>query len=120
MQGAVTFDGETRHAAVDHCDGARLELPAVGDYVLIDDDLGVPEVGNQRLHRAVAGSPARLIGVSLPDVAGDRRAQNQPGTDQEYPNWRVPMTDADGKPILLEDLLTRPDLLDRIVAAVVH
>ncbi len=70
------------------------------------------------LHRAVAGSPARLIGVSLPDVVGDRRAQNQPGTDQEYPNWRVPMTDEAGEPVLLEDLMARPTLMDRIVDAV--
>ncbi len=70
------------------------------------------------LHRACAASPARLIGVSLPDVIGDRRAQNQPGTDQEYPNWRVPMADENGVPVLLEDLLDRPDLLDRIVNAV--
>ena len=70
------------------------------------------------LHRAVAASPARLVGISLPDVVGDRRAQNQPGTDQEYPNWRVPMSDAEGVPVLLEDLLDRPDLLDRIVGTV--
>jgi 4-alpha-glucanotransferase len=70
------------------------------------------------LHRAAAASPARLIGVSLPDVVGDRRAQNQPGTDQEYPNWRVPMSDADGVPVLLEDLLDRPDLMDRIIDVV--
>jgi 4-alpha-glucanotransferase len=70
------------------------------------------------LHRAVASSPARLIGVSLPDVMGDRRAQNQPGTDQEYPNWRVPMADADGVPVLLEDLMDRPELMDRIIDTV--
>jgi 4-alpha-glucanotransferase len=70
------------------------------------------------LHRAVAGSPARLIGVSLPDVAGDRRAQNQPGTDQEYPNWRIPMTDELGRPVLLEALMDRPDLLARIVGTI--
>jgi len=29
---------------------------------------------------------------------------NQPGTMNEYPNWRVPLTDPDGKPVLLEDL----------------
>ncbi|MDO8732094.1 MAG: 4-alpha-glucanotransferase [Actinomycetota bacterium] len=59
------------------------------------------------LHRALAASPARLLGVALPDVIGDRRAQNQPGTDQEYPNWRVPMTDANGTPVLLEDLFSQ-------------
>jgi 4-alpha-glucanotransferase len=69
------------------------------------------------LHRAAAVSPSRLIGVGLPDMVGDRRAQNQPGTYQEYPNWRMPMTDADGTPVLLEDLLARPVLLERVLAA---
>jgi len=56
------------------------------------------------LHRAVAASPARLIGIGLPDAVGDRRAQNQPGTDQEYPNWRVPLSDGAGRAVLLDDL----------------
>lgn len=60
----------------------------------------------------------RGCSISLPDVAGDRRAQNQPGTDQEYPNWRVPMTDEHGRSVLLEDLLARPDLLSRIIDTV--
>ena len=44
----------------------------------------------------VAASPSVLVGVALTDAVGDRRAQNQPGTDKEYPNWRVPLTDARG------------------------
>ena len=70
------------------------------------------------LHRVAAASPARLIGIGLPDVVGDRRAQNQPGTDQEYPNWRVPMSDAAGQPVLLEDILAQPELLTALVNAV--
>jgi len=27
-----------------------------------------------------------------------------PGTVDEYPNWRIPLTGADGQPVLLEDL----------------
>jgi 4-alpha-glucanotransferase len=27
-----------------------------------------------------------------------------PGTVDEYPNWRNPLTDADGNPVLLDDL----------------
>jgi 4-alpha-glucanotransferase len=50
-------------------------------------------------------------------MVGDRRAQNQPGTYLEYPNWRVPMTDADGHPVVLEDLVARPALLERVLAA---
>jgi 4-alpha-glucanotransferase len=68
------------------------------------------------LHRAAIASPSRLIGVGLPDAVGDRRAQNQPGTDQEYPNWRVPMTDAEGAPVLLEDVMARPDYVQRVLS----
>ncbi len=69
------------------------------------------------LHALVAASPSILLGVALTDAVGDRRAQNQPGTDQEYPNWRVPLTDSAGESVLIEDL---PDLglLARLVAAV--
>jgi 4-alpha-glucanotransferase len=69
------------------------------------------------LHRLVARAPSLLVGVALTDAVGDRRAQNQPGTDQEYPNWRVPLTDAEGQAVLIEDLPELP-LLRRLVQAV--
>ncbi|TMQ99894.1 4-alpha-glucanotransferase [Actinomadura soli] len=56
------------------------------------------------LHDFLTLTPARLIGISLADAAGERRTQNQPGTVDEYPNWRVPLADAGGNPVLLEDL----------------
>ena len=49
-----------------------------------------------------------------PTLVGDRRAMNQPGTDQEYPNWRVPLTDGIGRPVLLEDLSPRRRWLDAL------
>lgn len=58
----------------------------------------------EALHGYVARTPARLIGVYLPDAVGDRRPVNQPGTIDEYPNWRVPMTDSKGRPVLLDEL----------------
>ncbi len=110
---------ERAAAARDRDSWARL-LTADG-YLAPDVDLGT-DAGLEEfvvaLHRAVAAAPARLIGVSLPDVFGDRRAQNQPGTDQEYPNWRVPMTDGAGAAVLLEDLYAKPELLMRLVGAV--
>ncbi len=45
-----------------------------------------------------------LIGVSLAEAVGDRRPQNLPGTVNEYPNWRIPLADGEGAPVLLEDL----------------
>ncbi|MFI0411267.1 4-alpha-glucanotransferase [Actinomadura sp. 3N508] len=56
------------------------------------------------LHDFLTLTPARLVGISLADAVGERRTQNQPGTVDEYPNWRVPLADADGVPVLLEDL----------------
>ncbi len=82
-------------------------MPPDGD----DEDLIVA------LHKVVASSPAILIGVALTDAVGDRRAQNQPGTDKEYPNWRVPMTDAQGRSVLIEEFPELP-LLRRLVEAV--
>lgn len=32
--------------------------------------------------------------------------QNQPGTTNEYPNWRVPLSGPDGAPMWLEDVFT--------------
>ncbi|HEY0237928.1 MAG TPA: 4-alpha-glucanotransferase [Friedmanniella sp.] len=60
----------------------------------------------EALHRYLTLTPARMLNVALTDAVGDRRAQNQPGTTNEYPNWRVPLTDADGHPVLLEDVFT--------------
>jgi 4-alpha-glucanotransferase len=80
----------------------------------LDADVDVRVVA---LHRIVAASPARLIGIAVPDLVGDIRAQNQPGTDQEYPNWRVPLADRTGAPVALEDL-SRAPLLEDIIATV--
>jgi 4-alpha-glucanotransferase len=89
----------------------------LGHDVDLGTDAGLEELV-VALHRAVAGSPARLVGVALTDVVGDRQAQNQPGTDQEYPNWRVPMTDDQGRPVTLEGLMQGSDLLSRVIGAV--
>jgi 4-alpha-glucanotransferase len=67
------------------------------------------------LYAYLARTEARLIGVSLADAAGDRRPQNLPGTSDEYPNWRIPLGDGEGRPVLLEDLPGLP--LVRAVAA---
>jgi 4-alpha-glucanotransferase len=60
----------------------------------------------EALHRFLSWTPAKLLGVAVSDMAGDRRTMNQPGTDEEYPNWRLPLAGPDGKPVLLEDLMT--------------
>ncbi|CAJ1582567.1 4-alpha-glucanotransferase [[Mycobacterium] wendilense] len=60
------------------------------------------------LYRYLGRTPSRLLSLALPDAVGDPRTQNQPGTTDEYPNWRVPLGDSTGNPILLEDVFTDP------------
>lgn len=66
------------------------------------------------MHRLMSRAPSRLLCLSLVDGVGELRTQNQPGTDTEYPNWRLPLTDAEGKPVLIEDL-PGSDLLRSLV-----
>jgi 4-alpha-glucanotransferase len=58
------------------------------------------------LHKYLGRTPSRLLGLALTDAVGDQRTQNQPGTTDEYPNWRVPLSGPDGRPVLLEDVFT--------------
>jgi 4-alpha-glucanotransferase len=71
------------------------------------------------LHRYLALTPARLIGAALVDLVGDRRTQNQPGTLEEYPNWRVPLSGPDGAPMTLEAVFTSARAA-RLAAALPH
>ncbi|MEO6957949.1 MAG: 4-alpha-glucanotransferase [Antricoccus sp.] len=72
---------------------------------LLEAESHDPEAIINALHSFLGRTPARLILAAVPDLAGDRRIQNQPGTSNEYPNWRVPLTGPDGSALFLEDLL---------------
>jgi 4-alpha-glucanotransferase len=63
-----------------------------------------PEEFTVALYAYLTRTPAMLIGVSLADAVGERRPQNMPGTVDEYPNWRIPLADGNGDPVLLDDL----------------
>jgi 4-alpha-glucanotransferase len=73
-----------------------------------------PQLGSAEFTLALYGylarTPAALIGVALTDAVGDRRPQNLPGTTDQYPNWRIPLCDGQGRAVLLEDLDQRPRL----------
>ncbi|MFJ9536239.1 4-alpha-glucanotransferase [Streptomyces sp. NPDC101225] len=64
----------------------------------------------QAVHRFLLRTPSRMVGVWLPDTVGDRRPQNLPGTWDQYPNWRLPVADATGRPVTLEELARSPRL----------
>ncbi|MFJ8296915.1 4-alpha-glucanotransferase [Streptomyces sp. NPDC094447] len=75
---------------------------------LLPEGPGSEEAEIGAVHRFLLGTPARMVGVWLPDAVGDRRPQNLPGTWDEYPNWRLPLADADGQPMSLERLAASP------------
>jgi len=76
---------------------------------LVELGLLRPDAGEREqveaLHRFLTLTPAHLLGVALADATGDRRAMNQPGTNDEYPNWRLPLADGAGNPVLLEEVM---------------
>ncbi len=81
---------------------------AWGEVVAGDDPAGhdaALRTAVEALYGYLARSRARLINVALTDLVGDRRIQNQPGTAWEYPNWRIPLSGPDGRPVLLESAL---------------
>ncbi|MFJ3085118.1 4-alpha-glucanotransferase [Streptomyces sp. NPDC086838] len=71
---------------------------------------GDEEAAVRAVHRFLLRTPARMAGVWLPDTIGDRRPQNLPGTWDQYPNWRLPIADAEGVPVTLEQLAASPRL----------
>lgn len=77
---------------------------------LLDEGLLAPEHDDDpveimlALHRYITRTPSQVLLANLVDAVGERRMQNQPGTIDEYPNWRVPLGGPSGAPITLEEI----------------
>lgn len=94
------------------------ELRRVG---LLDAEAGPQEIVTA-LYRYLGLTPSKLLTLSLADAVGEFRTQNQPGTTDEYPNWRVPLGGPDGRRLLVEDVFgnTRAAGLCELMAALVQ
>ncbi|HET6858642.1 MAG TPA: 4-alpha-glucanotransferase [Streptomyces sp.] len=77
---------------------------------LLPEGVGDEEGEIRAVYRFLLRTPARMVGIWLPDAVGDRRPQNLPGTWDQYPNWRLPVADAEGRPVTLEELAASPRL----------
>lgn len=93
----------------------RQMLDLLGGRGLVGADPSERQVV-EAMHRLLLASPAVLVGVSLPDAVGERRTQNQPGTDTEYPNWKVPLADSAQQLVTLEELFDHPRLRSLVAA----
>ena len=75
--------------------------------VLGEDDTDPTDI-MVAMYRYITMTPSKVLNVALTDAVGDRLTQNQPGTIDEYPNWRVPLSDTAGDPMWLEDVFSSP------------
>jgi 4-alpha-glucanotransferase len=107
-------EDDERDAAGQMLSSWRDALAARG--LIPDGPLPGPDEFTVALYGYLSLTAAALVGVSLADAVGDRRAQNLPGTSDEYPNWRIPLCDAGGQAVLLENLPDVP-LLRTVCAA---
>jgi 4-alpha-glucanotransferase len=92
----------TRPVEEERADAAHereMLLAMLRHEALLDDDLVLS------LHRALVASPCRIVLASLADAIGDLRQPNLPGTIDQYPNWRLPLADAHGHLLTLEEVL---------------
>jgi 4-alpha-glucanotransferase len=75
------------------------------------------------MYRLLLKTPCRVVLAMPADAVGDIRQPNLPGTQDEYPNWRLPLADPTGAPVSLETFLdsagttTITRLLDNGLAA---
>ncbi len=110
--GLLTRSVEEERAAEERVVGAMRELLRERGLVGADASVEATVIG---MHRLLAQTPSLLRGVALADLIGDRRIINQPGTSDEYPNWRLPLAGPDGELLLLEEIIASP-LPGRIAA----
>jgi len=108
--GLLTRSGEAEQAEAKRALGCWLDALAGAD-LLARDQAPDATAFTAALYAYIARSPALLVGVSLADAVGERQPQNIPGTTDEYPNWRVPLSDGAGRPVLVEDLPGNPGVL---------
>ncbi|WP_328400537.1 4-alpha-glucanotransferase [Streptomyces sp. NBC_00390] len=103
---ARTLEQERTEDSADVCAWLDL-LTGLG---LLPEGADDEEGGIRAVYRFLLRTPASMVGIWLPDAVGDRRPQNLPGTWDEYPNWRLPVADASGRPVGLEELAASPRL----------
>ncbi|MFV0430462.1 MAG: 4-alpha-glucanotransferase [Arachnia sp.] len=97
------LDDELADAAAEH---DRWIAKLRHDGFLADAAADDPKQIMLALHRFLVTTPSRVLAVSLADAVGERRTQNQPGTIDQYPNWRVSLADEAGQRLSLEEIFT--------------
>ena len=95
-----------------HEEHAKLLSFLVKGGWLDESELRDEQAGEQQIieamHKVLKASKSKLLCAAVVDGVGERRSQNQPGTNNEYPNWRIPLADGSLAPVFAEDLFDVP------------
>lgn len=115
----TTLEDELARTAAEKAE-LRALLLAGGD---LDPDADDPAALREAMHAFLARSGSLLVAAQPADAVGDLRQPNLPGTTDEYPSWRLPVSavPAEGgapRPVLLEEL--RDDPRVRRLAAILE
>jgi 4-alpha-glucanotransferase len=102
----IAADREEQGRVLDMC-RLRGLLPPAGEAMPDGSEVGEQQIV-EALYALLAAAPSLMQGVALVDAVGERRVQNQPGTDKEYANWKIPLAGPDGAVVSVEELATNP------------
>ena len=107
--GLLETDEATERARDERDRDAIIDLARARGLLDVDGDPTDPAnipATIDALYALIAASPSVLLSVALVDAVGERRIQNQPGTDAtQYPNWCIPLADSGQNVVLVEDLI---------------
>ena len=88
-----------------------LESGLITPEIAADVEGHIPQIV-EAMHRMLRQSPSVLLQVALVDGVGETRSQNQPGTSNEYSNWRVPLAGPNGKVVHTNEVFDLPQVQD--------
>ncbi|MDR0959341.1 MAG: 4-alpha-glucanotransferase [Propionibacteriaceae bacterium] len=87
-------------------------MSVLADRGLMEQGERDPQQRLLALHRYLLKAPSKLLCVALTDAVGEKETENQPGTLDEYPNWRVPLHDDKSQRLTLEEIYTMERVKD--------
>ena len=65
----------------------------------------------EAMHAMLTATPSVLRQAAIVDGTGQHATVNQPGTSDQYPNWRIPLVDAAGAIVHTDEVFANPRVL---------
>ena len=113
--GLIRSDDDREREQIEHRSNQDALSRALKARRLLGAEPDLPE-RVRAVHTFIGESRSALAATGLTDALMDQRQPNLPGTENEYPNWRLPLAASDGRPLLLHEVLAHPHVLANLKA----